>query len=1334
MASRARRLWSVCSIAVALASELDVPGAAAAPPPAAAAGPQAPPGSDWLAGAARHIAEREYQASADDLGLQAPNRRHNLRTYFDPTGVRVHDRTAPGAPRLLGLELRGVGRGKALSVVPPGRVVSDGARVEIRRPGLVEWYLNAREGLEQGFTLSRRPAGEGPLVLELALAGARPRLVGVELRIATQTGRWLAYGALAAQDADGDAVPARLETPAEDRIALVVDDRGARYPLTIDPLLTATADTQLESDQAGNCAILPPTCPFFGGAVAGAGDVNGDGYADVIVGAEGYDAGLTNEGAAFIFLGSASGIASGNAATADTQLESNDMGALLGASVAGAGDVNGDGYADVIVGADAYTNVQTDEGAAFIFLGSAAGIPDGHPGTADTQLEGDQAISLAEHPPFGGSVASAGDVNGDGYADVIVGGEGYQNGQLREGAAFVFHGSASGIADGNPGTANKLIESNDAGAGLGGRVAGAGDVNGDGYADVIVGAEAYTNGQTDEGAAWVFLGSATGIVGSTPGTASAQLEGTQLPPSLFGGTVAGAGDVNGDGYSDVLVGAELYDAPSLNEGAAFIFLGSASGVASGNPATADTQLESNDALAEFGGSVASAGDVNGDGYADVIVGASLYDDADGGLTNEGAAFVFLGSAAGIPDSNPTTAAAQLESNQASASMGSVAGAGDVNGDGYADVIVGADSYDNGQTDEGAAFVFLGGAAGIADGTPASAGVGQLESDQAGANLGVSAAGAGDVNGDGYADVIVGAERYDAGQSDEGAAFVFLGSATGVADATPATAAAQLESDQVDARLGGSVAGAGDVNADGYADVIVGAREYDAPTSNEGAAFVFLGSASGIADGTPATAAAQLESNQMGAFLGASVAGAGDVNGDGYADVIVGAETYAGAGGDGAAFVFLGGAAGIADGTPATAAAELESDQADALLGASVAGAGDVNGDGYADLIVGAPEYDAPTSNEGAAFVFLGPVADGTPATAAAQLESDQAAALLGGSVAGAGDVNADGYADVIVGAAEYDNGQTGEGAAFVFLGGAIGVADGTPASASVGQLESDQAGALLGGSVAGAGDVNGDGYADVIVGAAEYDNGQTGEGAAFVFLGSAIGIADGTPTTASAQLESDQAGALLGGSVAGAGDVNGDGFADVILGAESYDAGPADEGAAFVFLGNREGRDVLAEQRRGDASAIPVQPWGRSHDGGFEVALTASHPAGRGRVKLEVEACPFAAPFGDASCTTQIGASWTDVTATAGGVRLVELLTGLDPNTRHRWRARVLLAPFSVTDPGITAPPNPSHGPWRRVQAQAVEADILLPEPSELVLLLSALAGLLAVGRRRIAA
>ena len=1256
----------------------------------------------------RAIASREYEASPSEHGLQAPNRAHDLRTWFEPTGIRVHDRTAEGSPELLGLSLSSLGRGTESVPLAPGAVTSQGARVEIRRPGLLEWYVNSPEGLEQGFTLETRPAGEAPLVLELALRGATGSAQGDGLVFATAGGRRLAYSKLIVLDASARKLAAQLVAPSPDRVRIVVEDAGAAYPLVIDPLLTETADAQVESNDS---------TAQLGTSVASAGDVNGDGYADVIVGAPYYDGGGSLEGAAFIFLGSASGVATGGPSVAATQLEANQSSARFGISVAGIGDVNGDGYGDVIVGAAEYDADQTNEGAAFIFHGSASGIPSGGPATAATRLESNQSTSPS--PAFGNSVAGAGDVNGDGYADVIVGAYLYDAGTTDEGAAFIFHGSAAGIPNGHPSTAASLLESNTASVGFGWSVASAGDVNGDGRADVIVSAFSYASGQALEGAAFVFHGSASGVPSGNLATAAAQIQGNQIQAQL-GSDVASAGDVNGDGYADIIVGASAYNAGQTDEGAAFIFHGSASGIASGDPATAATQLESNEANGAFGASVASAGDVNGDGYADVIVGDFFY-----GASSEGAAFVFFGGASGIPDGNPTTAAAELGTGQGGANLGAdVASAGDVNGDGYADVIVGATLFDSGESSEGAAFVYHGGAQGILDGNPTNAPA-RLETNQANAAAdpvspfyfdGLDATGAGDVNGDGYSDVIIGAPYYDSGQTDEGAAFIFLGSASGVANGNPTTAATVLQSNLGNAQLGRSVAGAGDVNGDGYADVIVGAWQYNAGQPNEGAAFVFLGSATGIASGSPATAAAQLESDQADAKLGESVAGAGDTNGDGYADVIVGARYFnAGQSDEGAAFLFLGSAAGVASGSPATAAAQLESEQADALLG-FVASAGDVNGDGYADVVVGATQYDSPDSNEGAAFVFLGSAAgisDGTPASAAAQLEANLADAQLG-MVSGAGDVNADGYADLIVGAPNYDAGQgLGEGAAFVFLGSASGIPDGNPATATA-QLESNQASALFGFRVAGAGDVDGDGFSDVLVSSIAYDAGQTNEGAAFIFLGSAAGIVDGTPATAAAQLESNQTAInpdpiSLGWSAASAGDVNGDGFGDVIVGTPYYDSGQTDEGVAFVFYGggNRTGRPVLARQLRGGGGTLPVQPWGGSYDSDdFQVRARATHPQGRGRVKLQVQACRDGFPFGHASCANVVSPSWTDVTATSGGVTLTQTASGLADGTLYHWRARVLHAPFGVTQAGITAPPNPAHGPWRRLFGQALAADV----------------------------
>jgi uncharacterized repeat protein (TIGR01451 family) len=448
-----------------------------------------------------------------------------------------------------------------------------------------------------------------------------------------------------------------------------------------------------------------------------------------------------------------------------------------------------------------------------------------------------------------------------------------------------------------------------------------------------------------------------------------------------------------------------------------------------------------------------------------------------------------------------------------------------------------------------------------------------------------------------------------------------------------------------------------------------------------------------------------------------VSTAGDVNGDGYADVIVGALGYDnGQSNEGAAFIFLGSAAGVVGSSPADAHALLESNQESAHLGVSVSTAGDVNGDGFADVIVGAHDYSDGQTHEGAALVFLGSasgIVGSSPAGAHALLEPDQDAAMLGWSVSTAGDVNGDGFADVIVGARSYENGQTGEGAALVFLGSAAGIVGSSPADAHA-VLESDQEYAYLGDSVSTAGDVNGDGLADVIVGANRYNNGQTWEGAALVFLGSAAGVVGSSPADADALLESDQTGAELGRSVSTAGDVNGDGFADVIVGASQYSNGQTYEGAALVFLGNSEGRPVQTQQLA-EPGDRPVQPWGISAvEDGFAVRMRATSPRGRERVKLQLEACPSGAPFGSSYCLSLASHDWVDTTASAGGVEVEAVAAGLEPSELHRWRVRTLYLPFSADQAGVSPPPVPPHGPWRRLGAQAEEADIRLPSTADL--------------------
>ncbi|MFN3939790.1 MAG: integrin alpha, partial [Chitinophagales bacterium] len=177
-------------------------------------------------------------------------------------------------------------------------------------------------------------------------------------------------------------------------------------------------------------------------------------------------------------------------------------------------------------------------------------------------------------------------------------------------------------------------------------------------------------------------------------------------------------------------------------------------------------------------------------------------------------------------------------------------------------------------------------------------------------------------------------------------------------------------------------------------------------------------------------------------------------------------------------------------------------------------------------------------------------------------EANQAGANMGFAVSTAGDVNNDGYDDVVVGAAAFDAGEMDEGKAYLFLGSASGLSP-----TAVWEDEGDNVGGLMGKSVAAAGDVNGDGYDDLLIGLGLYSGGQSQEGRAHIYYGNSTGVS----ATPDWFYEADQAGAGLGFPLEGLGDVNGDGFDDIIIGANGFDAGQVDEGRAYVFYGSASG-------------------------------------------------------------------------------------------------------------------------------------------------------------------
>lgn len=426
----------------------------------------------------------------------------------------------------------------------------------------------------------------------------------------------------------------------------------------------------------------------------------------------------------------------------------------------------------------------------------------------DWMAEGDQPDGR-----FGFSVGKAGDVNNDGFDDLIVGAARYTMNHAEEGAVLVYLGSPSGLAD----TPAWTHYGGQAGAEFGYSVATAGDVNGDGFDDVIIGAWTYDNQALDEGRAYVFLGSESGLAADPAWTADDAQEN-----GLFGYRVRTAGDVNGDGYDDVLVAAANEDATGV--GSVRLYLGSAAGPGS----VASWIYQHGQPDGKMNG-VGTAGDFNNDGYDDVIVGAALY---DGGQTDEGRAWLFLGSHQGLSESPQAT----FEIDVPDARLGlTTFTAGDVNGDHFDDVIVTAYYYSGPEDREGASFVYHG-----SDPVPSSPSPNwSFETDQEFAQVWVADA-AGDVDGDGFDDVVVGSLRYDLERADEGRVWVFRGAASGLTD-TPMWSGSP---GRTLSGAGWGLASAGDVNGDAKDDIVVGAYGYSSDVypgyPETGRAFVYHG--------------------------------------------------------------------------------------------------------------------------------------------------------------------------------------------------------------------------------------------------------------------------------------------------------------------------------------------------------------------------------------------------------------------------------------------------------------------------------------------------------------
>ena len=649
------------------------PIAALQPPNPLTAEPPIP--AAWVAQATDHLFEAQRAATLQPRGpagesFRQPNwhminHEQKLRSYVSGSGWELlPSKDLPTSEmwrwRYSLKSLSRCGSSQSFPQPQPKDIRGYGATVTVARPhSTQEWYKNTGQGIEQGFILETRPlpaAEAGDLILrgEIATTLTVARSTADEILFSNNSDEVLRYSGLKVVDANGALLPSRLAFTSLGRkggtLDIVIDDSTAVYPVIVDPLAASPA-WSVASGQAS---------ARLGLSVASAGDVNGDSYADVIIGAPYFDNGSSDEGMVFVYLGSPSGLAT----TPHWAVESNTASKFWGQSVSSAGDVNNDGFDDVVFG--------YDQGIK-IYHGSSTGLTT----TANTTLGSPSSgtNNNASSTFFGQIVANAGDVNGDGYDDVFIScPSGYNSSSGADlGKIFLCKGSPSGVPS-TLSTTNCPVYytsgANQQATGSMGSNVCAGDFNGDGRSDFAITDAYWDNGSgVDRGHFFIILGVASLANANNINASSSRTVVGTVNNQALGISAACPGDLNKDGYDDLVVGDNL--------GTLRVYPGSSTGLA-GTPLQTIT----------YSGTMGRGGDVNGDTYPDLLT-------ASGGTVS-----LFENSSGTLPSSASRTLTGFAS--------GAVAvGAGDVNGDGYGDVLIGAPSFNNGLAAEGKAFVYHG---------------------------------------------------------------------------------------------------------------------------------------------------------------------------------------------------------------------------------------------------------------------------------------------------------------------------------------------------------------------------------------------------------------------------------------------------------------------------------------------------------------------------------------------------------------------------------------------------------------------------------------------------
>ena len=832
-------------------------------------------------------------------------------------------------------------------------------------------YINDDSGLRQNIILNKKPVGEGKLNLHYTIKGnVFPQLIDNRILFYQSDNKKNAILQLTdfnVWDVFGKKIPAQFQlsysNKGEPILIMEIDDINATYPLFIDPLNTDPV-WKKEGEYSGF---------RFGERAEIVGDVNGDNFDDIMVSAPEFSYPTSDEGIVYLYLGSASGPST----SPDWSYHGDQFYGVFGRCISGGGDINGDGYDDVIIGTPKYSINVAADGVAFLFYGGPDGL---------SELPEWYATSSIIDSRFGFSINSDGDFNNDGFSDIIIG-MSMENDDLyyfeAERKVFIYYGSP----DGPQWEADVVLSAPDSNIYYGQSITSA-NINGDDYDDVIISGSNYRPGPASP-SMLVYLGSAAGISGEVYqdyfNSKSIQLVenagdvnndgyediiALREYPVLFTGSATGlseqpiwtfvtttwpgsqclegVGDINLDGYDDVMIGSSYYAGHIGSESSTFLlFFGREAGLSDfpvwWNYLSGSAGSENNSI------SVSGKGDINNDNYPDILTGLASTETASGIV---GSVSLFQGGkmAYDIIYEPDTT----LQGFTGSLVFGSgTTPLGDIDMDGYDDLAIGAEAYDDEFSTEGFIKIYKGSATGlspIADLT--------IEGDYYSAHLGKSVCAPGDITNDGYDDLLAQANNYLGALPSSGRIYLFSGGPDGF-DSIPDFS---YSGTFTDGNFGDQIKKIGDVNGDGINDFITNEPGYDGGQTDEGRILVYYGAA----PYPSATPSWTFENNIIYSELG-NISGYGDINNDGYDDIIAATVNFITGSEGGRAYIFLGSASGL----PATPSWVKSGTQSAEYYGQNIKIIPDINNDEFDDVIISTSEYDGIFDKSGKIEIYFG---------------------------------------------------------------------------------------------------------------------------------------------------------------------------------------------------------------------------------------------------------------------------------------------------------------------------------------------------------------------------